>query len=277
MRSDGRRSVFLDLQQLDDAHLADLNSLLVSLAKRVTRALKTKVQPEEVWDESFGAKDSFADFLTAVLEEDEEAPVLLVLDEVDRVFDRPYRADFFAAVRGWHNRRATEPAWERLDLAIGHATDPALWIDDLNQSPFNVGERLRVDDFNAAELRQLDARHGAPLGGEVTDLRRLVGGQPYLARQALYALATERWTVAELRAVAAEDSGPFGDHLRGLLWKLRRNKRLCEAMKIAVHRGGCADEMDFQRLRAAGLVAGDERRTARPRYELYRKYFGKHL
>ena len=42
--------------------------------------------------------------------------------------------------------------------------------------------RLRLDDFNAAELAELDARHGAPLGSEVAELRQLVGGQPYLAR-----------------------------------------------------------------------------------------------
>ncbi len=46
-----------------------------------------------------------------------EQPVLLCLDEVDRLFDRPYRADFFAAVRGWHNNRALAPEWDRLHLA----------------------------------------------------------------------------------------------------------------------------------------------------------------
>ncbi len=272
----GRRSVYLDLQQLDDAHLESLDRLLRSLAARVARALQTEVRPADLWDEDFGSKASFADFLTRALQED-ESPLLLVLDEVDRVFDRPYRGDFFAAVRGWHNRRATDPIWERLDLALGHATDPALWIDDLNQSPFNVGERLRLDDFNLDELAELDRRHGAPLRGNLEELRRLVGGQPYLVRQALFALTTERWTLAELVAVAAEESGPFGDHLRSLLWKLRRNERLCKAMEEVARGAGCADEMDFQRLRAAGLAAGDERRKARPRYELYRDYFRRHL
>lgn len=278
-RSQGRRSVYLDFQQFDDDQLESLDRLMRVLAKRVTRSLRAKTRVEEIWDEDFGAKENFVDFLSEILDESDE-PILLILDEVDRVFERPYRGDFFAAVRGWHNRRALEPSWERLDLAIGHATDPTLWIDDLNQSPFNVGERLRLDDFNDGEVATLAALHGVSLGDGAETLRRLIGGQPYLMRQALYTLATEGWTVDQLWDVAADETGPFGDHLRGLLWKLRRNEQLFEAMKAAVKGDGCADEMDFQRLRAVGLVIvdqGNSRLAARPRYELYRRYFETHL
>ncbi len=181
MRSRGQKTAYLDFQGLDARHLESLGALLRNLAARIGRDFRTSVKPREVWDEDLGDKESFADFLETAVLVAAEQPVLLCLDEVDRLFDRPYRADFFAAVRGWHNNRALAPEWDRLHLAIAHATDPALWIEDVNQSPFNVGERLRLDDFTTAEIRDLAVRHGAGLDSMplVEGLRRLVGGQPY--------------------------------------------------------------------------------------------------
>ncbi len=143
-----RRSVYLDFQTFDEPQLASLGTTLQTLAKRIARALKTTIQPADVWDSDLlGEKGSFAEFLISAVLDGAPSPVVLILDEVDRLFDRPYRGDFFAAVRGWHNNRATDEAWENLHLVLGHATDPALWIENLNESPFNVGDRLRLGDF----------------------------------------------------------------------------------------------------------------------------------
>jgi hypothetical protein len=236
------------------------------------------VQPRDVWDSDLlGEKGSFAEFLvTAVLD---GPPVVLLLDEVDRLFDRPFRGDFFAAVRGWHNNRATDEVWENLHLVLGHATDPALWIENLNESPFNVGDRLRLDGFNPDQVADLNARHGSPLRGpeEIAGLMDLVGGHPYLVRQALYVLATERWSLARLREESGKDTGPFGDHLRRHLWALHQSDRLRTAVARIARGGGCEDETLFQRLVAAGLVRGETRAEARLRCDLYQQYFSRHL
>jgi hypothetical protein len=278
-KSQGRRSVYLDFQTFDDPQLASLGAILQTMARRIARTLKTTVQPADVWDSDLlGEKGSFAEFLvTAVLD---GPPVVLLLDEVDRLFDRPYRGDFFAAVRGWHNNRATEDAWENLHLLLGHATDPALWIENLNESPFNVGDRLRLDSgFTREEVADLNDRHGRPLHSpdEIAGLMELVGGHPYLIRQALYVQATERWPLTRLREEAAKDTGPFGDHLRRHLWALHQNERLHDVVAKIARGAGCEDETLFQRLLAAGLVSGETRATARLRCDLYKQYFSRHL
>lgn len=276
---DRRRSVYLDFQTFDDSQLSTLGSTFQSLAWRIARALKTTIQPTDVWDSNqLGEKKSFAEFLIkAVLEG--TSSVVLILDEVDRLFDRPFREDFFAAVRGWHNNRAYEAGWERLSLVLGHATDPALWIEDLNESPFNVGDRLRLGDFTRDQVVDLNARHGDPLprSADIGGLMDLVGGHPYLIRQALYVLATEGWPLSRLCEEAGKDTGPFGDHLRRHLWALHKRDRLrTEAARIA--RGdGCEAEEIFQRLLAVGLVEGETCSTARFRCALYLQYFSRHL
>lgn len=274
-----RRSIYLDFQTFDEPQLASLGTTLQTLAKRIARALKTSVQPADVWDSDLlGEKGSFAEFLTRAVLDESSSPVVLILDEVDRLFDRSYRGDFFAAVRGWHNNRATDEAWENLHLVLGHATDPALWIENLNESPFNVGDRLRLGDFTRDQVAGLNARHGNPLSGdEIAGLMDLVGGHPYLIRQALYVLATERWSLARLGEEAGKDTGPFGDHLRRHLWALLQSDRL-RAVVARIARGeGCDDEGLFQRLLASGLVTGDARATARLRCDLYQQYFSRHL
>ncbi|HBL26545.1 MAG TPA: ATPase [Acidobacteria bacterium] len=279
-KREGRRSVFLDFQTFDEPQLASLGSTLQTLARRIARTLKTSLQPADVWDSDLlGEKGSFAEFLTRAVLDGSSSPVVLLLDEVDRLFDRSYRGDFFAAVRGWHNNRATEDAWENLHLVLGHATDPALWIENLNESPFNVGDRLRLGDFSQEQVADLNARHGYPLRGaeEIAGLMELVGGHPYLIRQALYVLAAERWSLARLRQEAGKDTGPFGDHLRRHLWALLQNERLRPVVARIARGGGCDDEGLFQRLLATGLVTGEARAEARLRCTLYQQYFSRHL
>jgi hypothetical protein len=276
----GRRAIYLDFQTFDEQQLTSLHTVLLALARRIARTLNTNLQPDQVWDSEFlGEKGSFAEFLSRAVLDGSSSPVVLILDEVDRLFDRSYRGDFFAAVRGWHNNRATDEAWENLYLVLGHATDPALWIENLNESPFNVGDRLRLGDFTRDQVKDLNDRHRKPLHtlGEIDGLMKLVGGHPYLVRQALYVLATERWPLARLREEAPKDTGPFGDHLRRHLWALSQNDRVRTAITKIARGKGCDDEALFHRLLASGLVAGESRSEARLRCELYQQYFPPHL
>ena len=104
-----------------------------------------------------------------------------------------------------------------------------------------------------------------------------MGGQPYLIRQAFYCLRTTIPSLAVLKCVAAADDGPFGDHLRRLLWNLQRAPKMQNAVKQVLREHGCELEPEFQRLWAAGLISGESRAAARIRCDLYREYFTRHL
>ncbi len=276
-RSQNKKSVYIDFRQLDERHLINLPTLLRYLAMHISRALNLGLELETQWDDR-DDEISFATFLEASVLEPANTPILLCLDDVDRIFVCRYRDSFFATIRAWHNERANRPLWNRLNLAIAHANSPDLWINDLNASPFNVGERVRLKDFTRAEIEYLNTCYGTPLNtSDIKDLQLLIGGQPYLARRAFYVISQHRWTVTELCRVATEVNGPFSDHLRGQLRILHRNQRLRSAMKRVVNQGDCRDEMDYQQLWAAGLIAGNDRLSPRPRYGLYRQYFRRHL
>jgi len=277
----GHRTCYIDFQLIDESRLRDSGTLLKYLAARIARDFQAQVKPQDVWDEMLGDADSLTEFIQQgiLAETDPQRPVLLCLDEVDNVFKQTYRDSFFGTLRGWHNRRATHPVWNTFNLLIVHSTEPALFIQDLNQSPFNVGTPLRLGDFDRDEIQWLNVRNGFPLRG-IEDLERLiglVGGHPYLVRQALYSMAICKTSIGYLEQVAADDAGPFGDHLRRYLWILRDSSRLRKALKEVINGRGCDNEDDFQRLRAAGLIVGDSRTTATIRCKLYANYMRTHL
>lgn len=275
----GHRVVYIDFQLVDTEHLDSLKSLAKYMAHRIARTLRTTVKPADVWDDYLGAPESLTDFIEqAVLSE--ATPVTLCCDEVDRIFDYAYRNAFFAMVRAWHNRRATNSAWKPFGLLVAHSTEPALFIDDVNQSPFNVGEVFRLGDFDSADIVWLNQRHGRPLTtqSDLDAIQTLVGGHPYLLRQAFYVLATKSvGSLGDLIASAVADAGPFGDHLRRHLFGLSKRPQIAAALKTVVRQQRCDDEGDFQRLKAAGLVDGVSRTSARVRCDLYQRYFSKHL
>jgi hypothetical protein len=273
----GALCFYLDFQRLDTDQLDSLDRVLRYMARRWAREFSTDIKPDDAWDPGAGAKDNLTDFVEdAILGDDH--PVVLFLDESDQVFGYPYRDQFFSLIRAWHNSRATNARWARFSVVVAHSTEPHLWIQDLNQSPFNVGFPIRLDDFDQRQVGRLNEKFGRVLkeDSELRGLIELVGGQPYLIRQALYAMSRVGLTLAALQDVADEESGPFGDHLRRHAWALQKDDALNNALRQILRDGTCKEEIHFQRLRAAGLIRGETRQSARIRCHLYARYFKKH-
>lgn len=279
MQTNERPPFYLDFQFVDAKYLEDLDSLMRYLARKLARHFRTRIKPNEFWDDGLGAKDNITDFIEENLLADAASPILFLFDEADHLFSRPFRDDFFATVRGWHNLRARNNRWNNLNLVIAHSTEPSLFIRDLTQSPFNVGLQIRLDGFSLSQLAALNAKYGQPLksSAELESLFALVGGHPFLIRQSLYFLVANRWSLQKLEADATNDTGPFGDHLRRFLSFFQDNQELKASVQQILRNGQCDSEAHFQRLTSAGLVRGETRNAVHARCRLYRDYFSKHL
>jgi hypothetical protein len=148
-------------------------------------------------------------------------------------------------------------------------------IDDVNLSPFNVGLNIQLKDFTAEQVADLNQRHGNPLDPqEVPALIELVGGHPYLVRQAFYTLVSEGLSLADLSAVAGSPEGPFGKHLLFYQHSLKRSPALMEAFKQVLREGKLPDESLLERLSAVGLIQRDKGRW-KPRCGLYAEFFSR--
>jgi hypothetical protein len=162
---------------------------------------------------------------------------------------------------------------------MAYATEAHLFITDLNQSPFNVGTRLTLEDFTMEQVVDLNRRYGQPLHGP-EELKRyfaLVGGHPYLVRRGLREMVSRRAGIAAIEAEACRDDGPFGDHLHHLLISLGRDSELCQAMRALLQGDSALSRGDFYRLRSAGVLLGDSPEEAKLRCRLYREYLAGRL
>src|SRR5205085_11513827 len=140
-------------------------------------------------------------------------PLVWGLDEVDRLFTCPFGSEVFGLFRSWHNERSLDPTgpWQRLTLAIVYATEAHLFITDINQSPFNVGTRLTLEDFTFEQVAELNGRYGSPLPDSASLQRfyALVGGNPYLVQRGLDEISSRGLNAEALEHEVEQDDGAF--------------------------------------------------------------------
>lgn len=273
-RQNDAKIVYLDVQRVDEDHLVTSDIFLRYLAEFIVRKLRLDIQEvDRLWQGSLGPQDKLTFLMEDYVLPESEGPIVLAMDEVDRLLQTKLHNNFFGLLRSWHNNRALDDRWNKLNIVMVISTEPYLLIADVKQSPFNVGLRLYLEDFDEVQVRDLNRRHGSPVReDEFHHLIEWLSGHPYLTRKALYVLVTEQTPWADLTRVAVEDHGPFGDHLRRYHWLLNDEPDLRKALKEVIEYEHCVDEKSFFRLLRAGLVKGSGD-CCKCRCALYQKYF----
>ncbi|NEQ43172.1 MAG: molecular chaperone Tir [Leptolyngbya sp. SIOISBB] len=277
------QAIPISFQHADRSTFEDLRTLLRWFCTVVARRLRLPHRLDDYWEDTFGSKDNctsyFQDYLLPAI----ERPLVLGLDEVDEVFRYPAIADdFFGLLRAWYEEanygsRDSE-IWERLRLVVVHSTEVYLPLD-VNQSPFNVGLPIELKEFTPAQVTDLVSRY--PLSftpDDMAKLMTLVGGHPYLLQLALYYLAQQQLTLAELCATGPTEAGIYGDHLRRHLAALEQTPSLARAYRVVLDAAQplqLGSEQAFK-LHSLGLVRLQGNGVV-PSFELYRRYFSDRL
>ena len=163
-RERGAKVVLTDFQKLNVSDLESPTNLYLTLAESMAEQLDLSVFAQDVWDERRGPNVNFERYLRREVLAKLNAPLVWGLDEVDRLFSCAFGSEVFGLFRSWHNERALDPngPWAGMTLAIAYATEAHLFITDMNQSPFNVGTRLALDDFTFEQVTELNRRYRAP-------------------------------------------------------------------------------------------------------------------
>lgn len=281
-RKSGATVVLTDFQKLSQDDLKSAGTLFRGLAELIADQLELDFV-EQNWapERISNANLTFERFLKREVLRKIDRPLVWGMDEVDRLFSCDFATQVFGLFRAWHNERSLEPEgpWSRLTLAIVHATEPHLFIQDLNQSPFNVGTKIVLEDFTAEQVAELNRRYNSLLAGpgELQRFRDLVGGHPFLARRGLQELSKPGMTLDVFEKSAERDDGPFGDHLRRMLVLLAKDAELSAAVRTVLEGKRDLSRESFFRLRSAGVMAGDSAQEARMRCGLYAGYLKRQM
>ncbi|HAX78260.1 MAG TPA: hypothetical protein DCY88_21175 [Cyanobacteria bacterium UBA11372] len=271
----GYKVVSIDFQEADESVFSTLDRFLRWFCVNVSRQLPVAPRLDDYWDEDMGSKVSCKIYFEGYLLDCLDSPLVLALNEVNRVFEHPKIAqDFLPMLRFWHELAQQAETWQKLRLVLVHSTEIYIQLK-LTQSPFNVGLSLRLPQFTSFQVQDLADRYGLDWTEDETEqLMAMVGGHPYLVSLALYHLRREELTLEELLQTAPTQAGIYSHHLRGHWAILRDDAELADALQQAIAVDGRVelDAIAAYKLESMGLVQL-EGNLARVSCELYRLYF----
>lgn len=274
--SENYRFVYLDLSSVERAILRDLDKFLRWLCLMVSRQLALENRLKDYWDtDILGSNDNCTVYFEEYLLVEINCPLVLGLDEVDRIF--PYTEvieDFFGMLRSWHEKGKISQIWKQLRLVVAHSTEVYIPLD-INQSPFNAGVPVELMEFEQKQVQDLARFHRLKWNyTQVKQLMQMVGGHPYLVRLAMYEVSSGRMNLEQLLQDAPTESGIYSDHLRRHLDVLQQSLELAQAFKKVVTATEPVelDSMQIYKLHSMGLVQRQDNHVM-PRCHLYREYF----
>ncbi|MHC5764841.1 MAG: AAA-like domain-containing protein [Nostoc sp.] len=280
----GVHTVQIGLQRADSQVFTSLEKFLRWFCANVSRQLNLEIKLDDYWDEDIGSKVSCTLYLQEYLLEKIDAPVVLALDEVNRIFEYPeISRDFLPLLRSWYEDASELEIWRKLRLIVVHATEAYIPLD-INQSPFNVGLPIKLPEFSLEQMQELAVRHGLDWAKSETGLQKLapllamIGGHPYLVRLALYNLGHQTVTLEQLLKEAPTIAGIYSNYLRHHLANLQEHPELAIALKRVVTSPTSVqlEAIAAYKLESMGLVKL-EGNQAMPSCELYQLYFREQL
>ncbi len=280
-RQAGAAVVVTDFQTIEPAGKETLDTFYLTLANNIADQLEVNQSPADNWSPQLSPGTNFERFLRKVAFAQIAAPIVWAIDEADAIFDCDYRSSVFGLFRSWYNARvlnANSP-WSRFSLVLVYSTEAHLFITNLNQSPFNVGTRITVQDFTLEQVAELNERYGSPVTSD-DDLRELfawIGGHPFLTRLCLYEMTAFSRTLSELWLAAHRDDTGFGEHLDRIRVGITGDAALTTSIRQVLRGELPISPETYLRLRAGGILSGGSCRDAHFRCTLYREYLGRVL
>lgn len=247
---------------------ASFEAFLKALMRRVTREAGLGDDLVDAkWRDKGGATSRAEFFLEDHVLAAVDRPLLLALDAADTILREGYRDDFFSLLRSWSERR--DDPWRRLRILVAISTRPAHLIDDFHRSLFNIAETIELGDLARDEVAELAAKYGLPWGpAELGALYAKVGGNPYLARVAMYAAAGGAPGVASGMVV----DRAFQNHLRFYrAWLEGHGEHLALLRRVANVDGLAEAGAVARDLASVGFTTEGADGRYRLRCELYRR------
>lgn len=232
-RQRGYRTVFLDLCAASKQVFASPETFLRWFSIQTGHELAAPPIREMA---GLPINDTTTNYIASALLKPNLTPLVLAIDNFDRIV--PYQEitnDVCGLLRSWHERSRHDEIWARFRLVLSYTEQPT--VDNLDQSPFNVGYFLKLSGFDPEHVIQLMARHGLPLSeAELDQLWHLVGGHPLLVRKALYELASGL-PFSIFVEQASTDAGVYSKHLQSIGQLAEQDPEIEAALRqLASHR-----------------------------------------
>lgn len=275
------KTVFLNLRLFNEQNSDDLEAFLKSFCFLVTKELNIEQNVNDRWNEEMGislpsqikCSNYFEKYLLA-----EDKPLILCLDEVDKIFVHTNIAgQFLGLLRTWHETAKTNKTLQKLRVVLAYTETYTKM--PLNQSPFNAGIEIRLPELSPKEVEHLAETYELKLDINQTNfLMETIGGHPYLTKRTFEYFQQQNNFSVKISLEDIIDSGIYDDYLRRYLKYFEQYPDLKKALKKIVTSDrpvGLDSEISkeqMQQLENLGLIKLPKNKAV-PRFQLYREYF----
>ena len=203
-------------------------------------------------------------FIEKVLLAKIQQPIVIFVDEIDKVLSQDFSLDdFFALIRFFQNQRVDNSIFERLTFALLGVATPGDLITNKTQTPFNIGEAIELNGFKIDEveplIKGLQGRFNHPqkVMAEILDW---TGGQPFLTQKLCQFMVSESEKdnprsvkeIVKSRIIENWESQDNPEHLRTIRDRVLSSEQ----------RAGYLLEL-YQQIQQQGAVAANNRSELR--------------
>ncbi|MGK7939459.1 MAG: AAA-like domain-containing protein [Crocosphaera sp.] len=270
--------VFLNLRNFDGEGCDNLDKFLRSFCFRITDRLNIQQQVDERWDEFMGTSQLkcslyFEKYLLAA-----DKPLILLLDEVDKIFSYSHIAGhFLGLLRTWHEEAKLNQTLQKLRVVLAYTETYTKM--QINQSPFNAGIEIKLPELTEKQVDNLAQSYGLQWSiNKTKSLIKIVGGHPYLVKQAFenfQKLDNISWEISSEYLI---ESGIYENHFQRYLQYLKQYPNLQQSFQEIILCNH-SEKYDFdlsieqiKQLENLGLIKLQNKKI-KPRFQLYQEYF----
>jgi WD40 repeat protein len=191
LQEEGIRCVIIDLTALG-VHGTGPEQWYLGLLTLIEEQLNLSTDVVSWWQDyqHLSLTQRMTKFIQEVLLVEVQKQVVIFVDEIDSTLSLNFTDDFFAAIRYLYVTRAYEENLKRLSFVLIGVATPGDLISDPQRTPFNIGQRVDLNDFTLAEMMPLQDEIAKKLNLSTGQIKQLMtkvlywtGGHPYLTQR----------------------------------------------------------------------------------------------
>ncbi|MBW4456525.1 MAG: CHASE2 domain-containing protein [Nostoc indistinguendum CM1-VF10] len=160
----------------------------LGVLRRLARSFIPKFKVLNWWSDRTGLSplQCLSEFIESVLLVEVSQNIVIFVDEIDSILKLNFKDDFLALIRVCYNKRADNPAYQRLTFALLGVTTPYDLIQDKQRTPFNIGRAIELNGFQLSEAQPLaEGLVGKFINPQIVlqEILAWSGGQPFLTQK----------------------------------------------------------------------------------------------
>ena len=174
--------------------------------------------------------------------------LIIFIDEIDSVLGLNFPVnDFFALIRSCYNQRSINPEYRRLTFAFFGVATPSDLMNDIQTTPFNIGQAIQLEGFKEHEAQPLLQGLSEKVSNPQTVLKEVLNwtnGQPFLTQKLCKLIRSDsssittnteaQWieNLVQTKIIENWESQDEPEHLRTIRDRLLKSKQSVRLIKL---------------------------------------------